>query len=122
MLWNYQDLDRTDSSAAVKLMVAGLPKNAHRVLLRHYRIDGEHSNSYSAWKQMGSPQKPSREQFAKLEAAGQLQLLESPRYLDNKTGGTELNFNLPLQGISLVQLSWYRNSICDFRNSGALRC
>ena len=106
MVWNYEDRDRTDSSSSVSLKVAGLPKNDKRLLLRHYRIDGEHSNSYTAWKAMGSPQTPSAEQFAKLEAAGQLQLLESPRYIDSKEGSAEIKFTLPVQGISLVQVSW----------------
>src|SRR5436305_7882283 len=68
MLWNYEDRDRTDSSATVNLNVNGLPRTASRVLLRHFRIDGDHSNSYGAWKAMGSPQTPSAEQFAKLQA------------------------------------------------------
>ncbi len=106
MLWNYQDRDRTDSSSAVKLDINGLPKTAERVLLRHFRIDGDHSNSYSAWKAMGSPQNPSAEQIARLQSAGQLQLLESPRYINAKSGAAELKFSLPLQGVSLVQLSW----------------
>lgn len=106
LLWNYEDRDRTDSSAAVNLQVTGLPNTAERVLLRHFRIDGEHSNSYTAWKAMGSPQNPSAEQISTLKAAGQLQLLESPRYVNAKSGAAELKFALPLQGISLVQLSW----------------
>ncbi len=106
MLWNYEDWDKTDSSATVHLNITGLPKAANRLLLRHFRIDGEHSNSYAAWKAMGSPQSPSAAQISKLEAAGQLQLLESPRYIDAKAGGAELKFALPVQGVSLVQLSW----------------
>lgn len=106
MLWNYEDKDRVDSHAAVNLNVAGVPKTANRLLLRHYRIDQSHSNSYSAWKAMGSPQKPSAEQIAALEAAGELQLLESPRYVSAKSGSVDLKFDLPVQGVSLVQLSW----------------
>jgi len=106
MVWNYADQDRTDSSSPIDLTVSGLPKNAKRILLRHYRVDGDNSNSYTVWKKMGSPQQPTAEQFAQLEAAGQLGLLESPRYLDCKDGSAEMKFNLPLQGISLVQLSW----------------
>ena len=106
MVWNYADQDRTDSSSSITLSIAGLPSAAARPLLRHYRIDSDHSNSYTAWKDMGSPQKPSAEQHAKLEAAGQLQLLESPRFIDNKSGSAQVQFNLPLQGVSLIQLSW----------------
>ncbi len=106
MVWNYEDQDRTDSSSPVNMTVSGLPQEAKRLLLRHYRIDRDHSNSYSVWKQMGSPQSPTAEQVAKLEAAGQLELLESPHYTDNKGSSAAINFGLPLQGISLIQLSW----------------
>ena len=106
MVWNYEDEDRTDSSSPVDLTVSGLPAGPKRLLLRHYRIDQDHSNSYTVWKAMGSPQQPTTEQFRKLEAAGQLQLLESPRYVDNREGSAQIAFTLPLEGISLVQLSW----------------
>jgi xylan 1,4-beta-xylosidase len=106
MAWNYEDLDRTDQTSAVDLMISGLPQTATRLLLRHYRIDQTHSNSYTVWKAMGAPQQPTPEQFAELERSGQLQLLESPRYIANQAGSARLTFELPLQGISLVQVSW----------------
>jgi xylan 1,4-beta-xylosidase len=72
----------------------------------HYRIDQNHSNAYAAWKQMGSPQHPSSDEYAKLEYAGQLQLLESLHWINVHAGTAELRFSMPLQAISLVQLSW----------------
>ena len=62
MVWNYHDDDLPGASAAVELCLEGLPAN--RVRMNHYRVDKETSNSYEAWKQMGSPQKPSPEQYA----------------------------------------------------------
>ncbi len=56
-----------------------IPLSVHRVLLQQYRIDDHHSNAYTVWKEMGSPQNPTPEQYAKLQAAGQLQLLDSPQ-------------------------------------------
>jgi xylan 1,4-beta-xylosidase len=55
---------------------------------------------------MGSPQQPTPEQYAQLEAAGQLQLLTSPEYVNAKNGAVELRFNLPRLAVSLVQVSW----------------
>ncbi len=81
------------------------PTAAKRVLLRHYRIDETHSNAWTAWKNMGSPQQPTPEQYAALEAAGQLQELESPRWIDIGKE-TKLELRLPRQGVSLLQLSW----------------
>lgn len=106
MVWNYQDPDRTDSLSNVRLSISGLPQSQKRLLLRHYRIDSDHSNSYAVWKQMGSPQQPTNEQIAKLQAAGELQQFESPRYINNDVGLASLDFALPLQGVSLIQLSW----------------
>ncbi len=98
MVWNYQDDDVTGSPAPVDLTISGLPKDAKRFLIRHYRIDQDHSNAYTAWQQMGSPQNPNPEEYSKLEAAGQLQLLNSPRWISNQAGSVTVKFSLPLQG------------------------
>jgi xylan 1,4-beta-xylosidase len=106
LVWNYQDDDVSGPSADIRLLASGIPPETKRVLVRHYRIDQTHSNAYSVWKQMGSPQKPTDEQYRTLEDAGQLQLLASPHWVTVHDGEPELNFSLPLQGISLVELSW----------------
>lgn len=105
LAWNYHDDDVPGPDAPVRLTVAGLPAAARRVLVRHYRIDQDHSNAYTAWKQMGSPQNPTPEQYGRLEAAGQLQLLESPRWLWANNGQLQLEFTLPRQAVSLVQVA-----------------
>jgi xylan 1,4-beta-xylosidase len=106
MVWNYHDDDLPAPAAPVQLTLAGLPAGAARVLVEHYRIDAGHSNAYTVWQQMGSPQQPTAEQYARLEAAGQLQLLGSPEWMGAKDGKLELRFDLPRQGISLVKVSW----------------
>jgi xylan 1,4-beta-xylosidase len=105
LVWNYHDDKVSGSDAEVKIEVAGLPAAASRVLLRHYRIDDTHSNAYTAWRKMGSPQQPTPEQYAALEAAGQLQELESPSWIDTSKE-TKLDLHLPRQAVSLLQLSW----------------
>ena len=106
LAWNYHDDDVAGPEARVALRIAGIPDAVRRVQLRHYRIDAAHSNAYTLWKRMGSPQQPAPEQYRALEAAGQLQLLESPRWLASKGGAAELEFGLPRQAVSLVQVSW----------------
>jgi xylan 1,4-beta-xylosidase len=88
----------------VELSVDGLPAN--RVRLNHYRVDKQNSNSYEAWKQMGSSQKPSTDQYAQLEKASELQLLKSPEWLHAPQGRLTLNFDLPRQGVSLLKVTW----------------
>jgi xylan 1,4-beta-xylosidase len=106
MLWNYHDDDVSGPSSSIDLSVKGFPFTAQRILVQHYRIDNTHSNAYTVWKQMGSPQTPTAEQYAELQAAGGLQLLDSPQWLDVKSGTANLSFALPRQGISLVRLTW----------------
>jgi xylan 1,4-beta-xylosidase len=106
MVWNYQDEDVSGPAAAIDLKLEGLPKDVTRVLIRHYRIDQDHSNAYTAWKKMNSPQHPSAEEYTRLEAAGQLQLLDSPFWLSSVKGAGRIQFNLPLQALSLLEVSW----------------
>lgn len=106
LVWHYRDDETAGPAAAIELTASGLPSAARRVLLRHYRIDEEHSNSYTAWKQLGSQQHRTAEEYRKLEASAQLQLLESPHWLDSSSGTANVTFSLPLQGLSLLELSW----------------
>jgi xylan 1,4-beta-xylosidase len=106
LTWNYHDDDVPAAEAKVLLEISGVPSTATRVKVHHYRIDENHSNAWTVWKAMGSPQHPTPEQYARLEAAGQLQLADSPRWVDVRGGATKLEFLLPRQGVSLMELSW----------------
>lgn len=111
MLWNYHDDDVAGPDSAIKVSVKGIAPTAHRVLLQHYRIDTNHSNAYTVWKEMGSPQNPTPEQYQKLQAAGQLELLDSPRWITPEHGEIQLNVQLPRQGISLLRVTWPDDSV-----------
>jgi len=76
------------------------------VRLTHYRIDDTHSNAYTLWKAMGSPQNPSPAQYAELKAKDGLQLLESPRWMDVKNGAVTVSTDMPHHSISLLQIDW----------------
>jgi len=106
LVWNYQDDEASVAEKALELSVLGLPTTVKKILVKHYRIDQNHSNSYTVWKAMGSPQSPSAEQYQALKAAGQLQLLDSPRWIESKDGAVRLEFPLPGESVSLLELSW----------------
>jgi len=55
---------------------------------------------------MGSPQKPTAEQYARLEAAGDLEFFEPLRPVAVQKGSVNLDFSLPRHGVSLLRLSW----------------
>jgi xylan 1,4-beta-xylosidase len=106
LVWNYHDDDLPAPAAPIDLSIAGLPENVNRAMLEHFRIDAEHSNAFTAWKEVGSPVSPSAEQLRKVETAGQLQLLDSPRWISVEHSAARLQFELPRQGLSLLRVRW----------------
>lgn len=106
LVWNYHDVDEAAPNAALRLTLSGLPPSARRLLSMHFRIDRDHSNAYSAWLAMGSPQTPTAGQYSALEAASRLQQVDSPRWLSAESGQVELRFSLPRQAVSLLRFTW----------------
>ncbi len=114
MVWNYHDDEAEAGSTAVALSIEELklseaadsPPLEAPVLVHHYRIDEEHSNAFTAWRRMGSPQQPTPEQQKRLEGAGMLQLITSPEWVPAKAGKVELHFELPRAAVSLVRIEW----------------
>jgi xylan 1,4-beta-xylosidase len=104
MVWNYHDDDIIDAGAPVELHIAGLP--ARQVRLHHYRIDQEHSNSYAAWKRMGSPANPAPAQVAELQKASELVQMDAGSTLETPDGTATVRMQLPRQAVSLVTLTY----------------
>lgn len=108
MAWNYQDSGQPGAVRNVVVRLRHLPPDAKRVLLLEYRIDKNHSNSFEVWKEMGSPQNPTPFQAARLKAAGQLEMLDSPQWLVADHGQLTVTIELPSEAVSLLQFSWQR--------------
>src|SRR5262249_36727788 len=75
-----------------------------------YRIDERHRNSFTAWKRMGSPKKPTAEQYTRLQDSAQLSLLTSPQWLWPKGGKRALRLKRPRQAVALVAFTWEATS------------
>ncbi len=106
LVWNYHDDDVPFPAAPIDLLIRGLPTDTKRGLVEQYRIDSNHSNAHTAWREMGSPQSPSAAEYQRLENTGQLQLLTSPAWIEFQHGDAHLQFTLPRQGLSLIRLAW----------------
>lgn len=104
MVWNYHDNNSPAAPSPVIIKISGLP--AGGALLHHYRVDQEYSNSYEAWKKMGSPKQPDAAQIKALEKAGQLQLLTSPEWVHTRKGEIIIRMMLPRQGVSLLKFTY----------------
>lgn len=106
MIWHYHDDDLAGPDAAISLTLRNLPRGlGGATTLKHYRIDRDHSNSYSAWLAMGSPIAPTGEQREALLDAARLATLESaPSTIRVSARTAQLQFRLPRQGVSLLIL------------------
>ena len=86
------------------LTVEGLQSG--RPTVTHHRIDADHSNSYEAWKKLGSPQEITPAQYAALEKAAALTTLGAATRETVEAGRLELSFALPRQAVSLVTIEY----------------
>jgi xylan 1,4-beta-xylosidase len=106
MVWHYYDDDLPGPAADVDLTLDGLPVQSGSATLTQYLIDADHSNSYEAWKRMGSPLQPTPEQYAQLEKAGKLAQAGEPGKIQIENGKTNVKLKLARQAVSLIVLTW----------------
>jgi len=105
LAWHYHDDDVAGPDAAVALTFSGLPHTGAATLTQ-YRVDDAHSNSFTAWKKMGSPAAPTPEQYKELEKAGLLQRLGPPEKVHVANGTLATRLTLPRQSVALLVLEW----------------
>jgi xylan 1,4-beta-xylosidase len=102
LVWHYHDDDLPGPDADVQLTCTGLPSAAGKARLAQFRIDADHSNSFTVWQQMGSPPQPTTQQYAALETAGQLAELGAPETVRVENGNAVLHLTLPRQAVALL--------------------
>jgi xylan 1,4-beta-xylosidase len=104
LAWHQADPWWAEGRADVTLTVSSLPF-VGPARVRHWRIDGAHSNAYAEWVRLGCPEDPSPAQVARLRARQGLELLEPPEIVDARPGGTlGLTLSLPLHATSLLEI------------------
>jgi len=106
MVWHYHDDDLPGPDADVQLTCSGLPIATGESRVQQFRIDADHSNSFTAWQKMGSPQQPTAEQYRTLEKAGQLAEFGLPETVHVENGQAVLHLTLPRQAVALLVLQW----------------
>jgi xylan 1,4-beta-xylosidase len=106
LAWHYHDDDLPGAIASVNLRITGLPATVREAHETHFRIDEERSNAFTAWKQIGSPQTPTVEQYALLEKAGQLETVAELEPIQVVNSTAQLRIELPRQAVSLIVVEW----------------
>ncbi len=104
MLWSYHDNDQFAAPETVQVNVNGL--TGVTVTVTRFKIDQEHSNAYTVWKKMGSPQKPTAAQISRLQKAGQLQQLGQPQRITVKNNKVIIPSALARQDVELLKITW----------------
>ncbi|TWT89802.1 Beta-xylosidase [Pseudobythopirellula maris] len=101
LVWHYHDDDVYGPDAEVTLRLTGWGESDAAVT--HHRVDEDHSNSYAEWKRMGSPGAPNEKQYGELMEASELATVEQGA--ERGEGALTLRFDLPRQGVSLLEIS-----------------
>jgi len=104
LIWNYHDFLVPAESASIQLKVKLPPDFGPKAQVFHYRVDDTHSNAYTKWLELGSPQNPTPQMLATLTTAMELQTLELPGQIDITNSEALLYFELPRFGLSLIIL------------------
>lgn len=106
LVWHYHDDDITGPAANVTLSIDNIPYRNNPIKLRRFEIDADHSNAYTAWCRMGSPQEPTSQQYADLEKNGQLAGVVPPELIRSPQSNLQFSFSLPRQAVSLFEITW----------------
>ena len=110
MIWYQADEWWQNGVCQIEININHLPFNGPGIL-KHYRIDNEHSNSYSAWIEQGRPQTPDIHQVEQIKSRQGLELVREPQHLNiDSSGMIKLSFQLPLFSTSLIQISPAKDS------------
>lgn len=98
-VWNYAPPGDRGSPKDITLRLRGLAHSQHHVRIEI--LDREHGSSLAAWRAMGRPDFPSREQQRQLRAASQMPApaVQTLRGGDLRT----VTLNLPSQSLALVE-------------------
>jgi len=104
MLWYFDDDWEATGEIKISLEVFNLPFKTDVVKYMHYRIDKNHSNSYSEWVRQGQPEDPTKEQLDAIKSRQNLELYEYVQEWELEDGKFKKKFTLPMHGVSLITL------------------
>ncbi len=104
LAWHYHDDDLPGPPAAIDIDLTGTPNGSPAVV--RTLVDEGHSNSFTAWLAMGSPQNPSPAQIQELEEASKLKPIDQATSVTPADSGCRIRFDLARQGVTLLELEW----------------
>ena len=105
LMWNYHDDLVQVTPAAINLTIKVPSTFPSQVYVTHWRMDTTHSNAYTKWIALGSPQSPTQAQLDTLHKYMQLETLSPVQTVPVSNGQISLSFTLPRFGVSLIEVT-----------------
>lgn len=101
MVWNFEDGMADDvNDRSIKLNIEHIQEEG-KYRLVHYRIDGNHSNAYNIWSELGRPYDPSLDEIKKMRQREGLELYQPVKEID-LDDNMELELHMPMHSVSLL--------------------
>ncbi len=104
MAWNYHDDDQEGQAASIHFKIENLSFKTGKANVSCYLIDKQHSNSYTKWLSMGSPQNPNEQEYKQLEDAALLEQIKFSPTIPIKNNTIDFDFVLERQGVVMFVL------------------
>jgi xylan 1,4-beta-xylosidase len=104
LLWHYHDDDVPGPPADIHLLLTGLAAGV-KLQARSWRVDHNNGDAFTAWKTMGSPEKPSKSQVDRLISASHMAVRRVRVRPLMHDGSVSVECRLPRQGVELIELT-----------------
>lgn len=102
MAWHYHDDDVDGPAAQVDIQLENLIPEKGKALVDVYLIDKTHSNAYTVWQSMGSPQDPVTAQYQQLEKSSELEKITGDQMLKIRDHRAGMNLTLERTAVALI--------------------
>ena len=94
--WNFVEPDTTGSDKTITFELKGVPDGAYAAIRR---VDAEHGDTLAAWKAMGSPKYPTRQQVEALQRDAEIGPPQNVPVRDH-----QLTLVLPPMGLAVAEI------------------
>jgi xylan 1,4-beta-xylosidase len=102
--YQYNQINNEGVSYPVELNIETRWKPGTKVTLKHWRIDQDHSNAYTAFKKLGSPVLPNPIEIDAIKSKMEPELIEAPLAMSSDEL-KKIEFQLPCNAVSLIEIT-----------------
>ncbi len=103
LLFSHHDDWDESRDSVIDLQILSAPNNRNAVMTVT-RIDADHANAYTAWKNAGSPDWPDKDLLARFRQASELKPESAP--LENKNGTFSASIYMPSHALALIEIDF----------------